>query len=416
MNRVKALMLVLLLGSTMYAAKTKYNNPVIGRSVPDPTVIRAQDGYFYLYGTEDIHNVPIFRSKNLVKWLYAGTAFTDVTRPSMVPGGGIWAPDINYINGKYVMYYSMSVWGGLETCGIGVASADRPEGPFTDHGKLFISKEIGVLNSIDPFYIEDNRHKYLFWGSFRGVYGIELAEDGLSLKQGAQKKQIAGWAIEATYIIKHGNYYYLFGSRGTCCDGANSTYRVVMTRSENLFGPYLDKDGDNILNGYNYSPFLKGNETVAGPGHNSEFIQDATGQYWVLYHGYTKKDPGLGRQVFLDKVYWGVDGWPYIKNGEPSAEEERPVFATTGIDELEETETQSNNISIWPRIVKDNFTITENQSKSFNWSIVSLNGEVIKTGKASASAEIDCYDIPEGMYMVTVTSAKGKSVAKIIKY
>ena len=189
MNRVKALMLVLLLGSTMYAAKTKYNNPVIGRSVPDPTVIRAQDGYFYLYGTEDIHNVPIFRSKNLVKWLYAGTAFTDVTRPSMVPGGGIWAPDINYINGKYVMYYSMSVWGGLETCGIGVASADRPEGPFTDHGKLFISKEIGVLNSIDPFYIEDNGHKYLFWGSFRGVYGIELAEDGLSLKQGAQKKQ-----------------------------------------------------------------------------------------------------------------------------------------------------------------------------------------------------------------------------------
>ena len=145
------------------AQTATYQNPVINTSLPDPTVIRADDGYFYLYATENIRNVPIYRSADLVTWRYMGTCFTDQTRPQMVPGGSVWAPDINRIGDKYVLYYSKSTWGGEWQCGIGVATADSPTGPFTDHGKLFISSEIGVQNSIDPFYIEDDGHKYLFW-------------------------------------------------------------------------------------------------------------------------------------------------------------------------------------------------------------------------------------------------------------
>jgi len=139
-----------------------YRNPVINRSMPDPTVIKADDGYFYLYATEDIRNMPIYRSQDLVSWQFIGTVFTDQSRPTFEPNGGLWAPDINLINGKYVLYYSMSVWGGEQTCGIGVATADNPDGPFTDHGKLFRSNEIGVQNSIDPCFVEDNGKKYLF--------------------------------------------------------------------------------------------------------------------------------------------------------------------------------------------------------------------------------------------------------------
>ena len=134
--------------------KDEYQNPVIHRSMPDPTVIKANDGYFYLYATEDIRNIPIYRSPDLIDWEFMGTVFTDQTRPTFVSGGGLWAPDINYINGKYVLYYSMSVWGGEWDCGIGVAIADNPEGPFIDCGKLFLSSEIGVQNSIDPCYVE----------------------------------------------------------------------------------------------------------------------------------------------------------------------------------------------------------------------------------------------------------------------
>lgn len=144
-----------------------YQNPVVNYSLPDPSVIKGEDGYYYLYATEDIRNLPIHRSKDLVEWEYVGTAFTKGTRPDFEPKGGLWAPDINKIGDKYVLYYSMSVWGGEWTCGIGCATADKPEGPFTDHGKMFRSNEINVQNSIDPFYIEDGGKKYLFWGSFR---------------------------------------------------------------------------------------------------------------------------------------------------------------------------------------------------------------------------------------------------------
>ena len=138
-----------------------YCNPVLAKSTPDPTVIQAPDGMFYLYATEDIHNIPIYKSPDLVNWTFVGTAFTDATRPTFEPKAGLWAPDINHIDGKYVLYYAMSRWGGEHTCGIGCAVADSPAGPFTDQGKLFRSNEIGVQNSIDPFYIEENGEKYL---------------------------------------------------------------------------------------------------------------------------------------------------------------------------------------------------------------------------------------------------------------
>ena len=92
--------------------KNVYHNPVINYSLPDPSVIRGEDDYFYLYATENIRNLPIHRSKNLVDWEYVGTAFTNDTRPDFEPKGGLWAPDINKIGDKYVLYYSMSVWGG----------------------------------------------------------------------------------------------------------------------------------------------------------------------------------------------------------------------------------------------------------------------------------------------------------------
>lgn len=331
-TRLSATLVHLLFAVSAVMAQEQYNNPVINESLPDPTVIKADDGYFYLYATENIRNVPIYRSENLVDWRRVGTAFTDRTRPQMVPRGNIWAPDINLINGKYVMYYSKSTWGGEWECGIGVATADRPSGPFTDVGKLFISSEIGVQNSIDPFYIEeDDGSKYLFWGSFRGIYGIQLSDDGLSIKPGAQKVQIAGTLTEGTYIYKHDGYYYLFGSAGTCCEGLNSTYRVMVARSESLMGPYVNKSGRPALEN-NFMLVMQKSNKVVGPGHNSEIVQDDAGQYWMLYHGFDAADPDGGRKVYLDQILWDKDGWPIVRNRVPSITANAPVFnKETGI-------------------------------------------------------------------------------------
>ncbi|MBN9301188.1 MULTISPECIES: family 43 glycosylhydrolase [Dysgonomonas] len=302
----------------------KYTNPVVALSLPDPTIIKAQDGHFYLYATENTRNTPIYRSDNLVDWTFLGTAFTDATRPTFEPNGGLWAPDINYINGKYVLYYSMSVWGGEWTCGIGVAVADKPEGPFTDKGKLFRSNEIGVQNSIDQFYIEEGGKKYLFWGSFRGIYAIELSDDGLSVKEGAQKKQIAGTAFEGTYIHKRGNYYYMFASIGSCCEGANSTYELVVGRSQSLFGPYVDKTGKDMMDN-GYTVVISKSSRFVGNGHCSEIVQDKAGNDWILYHGVDLNHPD-GRMLLLDQVKWDNNSWPYVEGSKPSSSADKPVF------------------------------------------------------------------------------------------
>lgn len=302
----------------------KYYNPVINKSLPDPTIIRAKDGFFYLYATENTRNTPIYKSQNLIDWTFVGTAFTDETRPDFEPKGGLWAPDIEYIGGKYVLYYSMSVWGGEWTCGIGVATADKPEGPFTDKGKLFRSNEIDVQNSIDQFYIEEGGKKYLFWGSFRGIYAIELSDDGLSIKPGAEKRKIAGTAFEGTYIHKHGGYYYLFASVGSCCEGVKSTYRLVVGRSGSLFGPYIDKEGKDMMDN-GYSVVIGSNSRFVGNGHCSEIVQDNAGNDWIFYHGVDVENP-KGRILLLDRIRWDKEGWPYVEGGSPSLSAEKPVF------------------------------------------------------------------------------------------
>lgn len=302
----------------------KYHNPVINKSLPDPTIIRAKDGFFYLYATENTRNTPIYKSQNLIDWTFVGTAFTDETRPDFEPKGGLWAPDIEYIGGKYVLYYSMSVWGGEWTCGIGVATADKPEGPFTDKGKLFRSNEIDVQNSIDQFYIEEGGKKYLFWGSFRGIYAIELSDDGLSIKPGAEKRKIAGTAFEGTYIHKHGGYYYLFASVGSCCEGVKSTYRLVVGRSGSLFGPYIDKEGKDMMDN-GYSVVIGSNSRFVGNGHCSEIVQDNAGNDWIFYHGVDVENP-KGRILLLDRIRWDKEGWPYVEGGSPSLSAEKPVF------------------------------------------------------------------------------------------
>ncbi len=328
-NRFLSLLLLLFLFAGIVNAgkqvKKTYTNPVVATNLPDPTLIRANDGIFYMYATQGEHIVPIYKSKSLIAWNLVGSAFTKEGKPDFELKAGIWAPDINFIGGKYVMYYSMSVWGGEWTCGIGVATADKPEGPFTDHGKLFRSNEIGVQNSIDPFYIEDKGKKYLFWGSFRGIYYTQLSEDGLQLKQDTLVQKIAGTAFEGTYIYKKGKYYYFFASIGSCCEGINSTYTLVVGRSKNLLGPYVDKSGKNMLDS-GYEVVIDKNERFVGNGHNSEIVKDKAGDHWLLYHGVDVQNP-KGRVLLLDKMNWDKGGWPYVENNRtPSLEAKAPKF------------------------------------------------------------------------------------------
>jgi arabinan endo-1,5-alpha-L-arabinosidase len=325
MKTIEILMICMLAFSCAPQSEKTYNNPVTDVSLPDPSVIKAADGYFYLYATDDIRNTPVFRSKNLVNWESAGTCFTEETRPAWgVEEAGIWAPDINYINGKYVLFYTHAAPYCHITCGIGVATADSPAGPFTDVGPLIHADSIGVKNSIDQFYIEDNGRKYLIWGSFEGIYCIELEDDGLALKAGAEKTLIVGGGYEASNILKRGKYYYYFSSIDGCCAGAESTYKVSVGRADNLFGPYFNKEGESMMY-FRPNVILHGDSVFAGPGHNAEIVTDDAGNDWMLYHSFLKNAPEKGRVLCLDRIVWKEE-WPEIEDAVPSKKSKIPKF------------------------------------------------------------------------------------------
>lgn len=302
-----------------------YTNPIISdKSVPDPSVIRAKDGYFYLYATQTkTYWMPVYRSKDLVNWEYQGTAFNKATEPDLPGGGAFWAPEIRFLNGKYVLYYSWAKMNGADISYTAVAVGDTPMGPFPDSKELIGNKEFGS-NCIDQFYYEEDGKKYMFFGSFKGIYVTELEDDGLTVKLGNDgkptlKKQVCGNAFEGTNIYKKGKYYYLFASIGSCCNGVNASYQVVVGRSENLLGPYVDKDGKDMLKN-NWELVLEGDgQKWIGPGHNSIIIQDDEGTDWMIYHSYLKKDGEVGGRLgMLDRVLWTDNGWPYIRNCVPS--------------------------------------------------------------------------------------------------
>ena len=55
--------------------------------------------------------------------------------------------------------------------------------------------------------------------------------------------------IEAPYLFKNEDYYYLFVNWGGCCNGTKSTYNVRMGRSKNILGPYLDRKQKDMRDG-----------------------------------------------------------------------------------------------------------------------------------------------------------------------
>ena len=309
-----------------------YTNPVITfSSAADPTVIRTEDG-FYLYATQtDKYWVPIYFSKDLVNWEFKRTAFRNATKPQIPGGGAFWAPEIRHINGKYVLYFSWAKWGDGDASYTAVATSDSPLGDFVNSKELLTKEDFGS-NCIDQFYYEEDNKKYMFVGSFNGIYVTELTDDGLSVKRNENgtptlKKQVCGKAFEGTNIYKKNGYYYLFASINNCCDGERSRYKVVVGRSQDLLGPYLDKSGKDMINNA-WELVLEGDgQKFFGPGHNSIIVQDDAGTDWMIYHSYVKENGEVGGRLgMLDRVLWTEDGWPYIKKCVPSTSDFLPVF------------------------------------------------------------------------------------------
>ena len=300
--------------------------------VADPSIVRGDDGLFYIFATGGV----VLKSEDACNWVVHATKVlpsmptwdVDVWGYGVNPG--IWAPDVIKIGDKWIYYYSLSAWG--KCCGIGLAVADEITGPYEDLGKLFDYKEIGIENAIDPHvFVEDDGTVYMSVGSFQGLYLLQLTSDGLALEGGVETQakdkiliagKVGGWdgsTYEGSYIIKKDGYYYYFGSAGTCCEGKNSTYRVLVGRAEEITGPYLDAQGRPLTasgSGKTFGTMCLDtgitNKNMSGAGHNSILVDDA-GDYWIYYHAYSTADNYATRHLFMDKLAWDENGFPYVE-------------------------------------------------------------------------------------------------------
>jgi arabinan endo-1,5-alpha-L-arabinosidase len=359
-------LLLALLGLAPGVAQAKgstgvYSNPLtiqipgdgLVESCADPSVIRGQtpgDTYWYMYCTKDplndedrnssgdfnFHNIPMMKSLDLVNWTYVGDAFSTV--PSWgEPTSGVWAPEIQFFNGQYYLYYTMTdpkpEISGEPNCGfepaIGVATSSSPIGPWQDLGRPVVEPRRGgpgcnFLWTFDPDVITAGDQPYIYYGSYYGGIQVrELSNDGFTTDPATAVQVTIANRYEGAEVVQHDGYYYLFASAGNCCNGPVTGYSVFAGRSESPTGPFEDRQGISLLDGrVGGTPAIvqNGNRWV-GTGHNTVF-QDLEGQYWTIYHAVDRNDPYFGgtddftkRPALLDALDW-VNGWPIVRGGQ----------------------------------------------------------------------------------------------------
>ena len=298
----------LLLYNTIWAQRL-----VLPGDHPDPSVTKIGDTYWASATTSNwAPAYPLLQSKDLVHWQKAGNVFYQL--PDWADYY-FWAPEITYENGKVYLYYSAHKKGG-NLC-VGVASADKPEGPYKDHGPLVCQPD----GSIDAFPMRDETGKlYLIWKEDGNsvkqptpIWAQELNEERTALL--GEKKELfrntAPWEgnlVEGVAIVKHGDFFYAIYAANGCC-GSGCTYGVGVARAKNLLGPWEK---------YSRNPVLTGNEDWKCSGHGTAIEKD--GRYYFLYHAYNiKSGIYVGRQGLLHEFRFTPDGWMEFVPEPPTA-------------------------------------------------------------------------------------------------
>lgn len=300
----------------------------------DPSIAR-EGGNYYVFATGAAPGggqIPIRCSTNLTDWKYCGRVFSEIPawiREVSPKTGELWAPDISFFNGKFHLYYAYSAF-GVNTSGIALATNDTldptsPKYHWNDEGLVLKSAAADDFNAIDPnIVIDENGVPWLSFGSFWS--GIKMRridavtgktdpadETTYSLASRAKPDDAEpakpglppDWeAIEAPFIVRHEDYFYLFVSFDLCCRGTHSTYRTMVGRSRHATGPYVDADGKPMLEGGG-TQLLGANSRWLGPGGKS-ILQRPEGDI-IVFHAY---DAITGRPALQISTLTWKDGWP----------------------------------------------------------------------------------------------------------
>ena len=269
--------------------------------IHDPSTIMECDGKYYTFGTGGGGLI----SEDGWNW-YPGAER---------PGGGA-APDAMKIGNRYLVAYS-STGGGLGGGHAGriltmwnrTLDPHSPDFEFTEAIEVAHSEVDEDCDAIDAGLFMDPTTGRL-WCTYGTYFGfiriVELDPLTGARVEGNEPVNIA-IDCEATTIIWRNGWYYLLGTHGTCCDGVNSTYNIVVGRSRNVTGPYLDNVGRDMIAGGG-KMVVDAADRQFGAGHFGRWIEDE-GVEKMSFHWEADLDRG-GRSVLAIRPLLWADEWP----------------------------------------------------------------------------------------------------------
>jgi len=224
----------------------------------------------------------------------------------------VWAPGCGEWGSLGYCYYAVSSFGSQKSAiGLTTSAGGIAAGQWIDQGAVVTSQAGDAYNAIDPALARTTGGApYLVYGSFwNGIFIRPVSSTTLKPSGSATNTaRDTANGIENGFVISRATggttWYYLFASKGACCQGANSTYRIVVGRASAITGPYVDKAGVAMLSGGGTVLAASGSR-FKGPGGQS-LLADGSVMAWHAYDAQNNGAPVL----FLNNVTWGSDGWP----------------------------------------------------------------------------------------------------------
>lgn len=293
-------------------------NPILDEReyIPDSEARTFSDGYTYIYGSKDIpgndqycgKSYDVFRTKDLLHWEKFSNVFSN-KKAHTNHDGYLYAPDCEYINGKYCLFYCMD--DGAE----GVAFSEHPYGPFDDAKPIVGADGDGIDPSI---FVDDDGKVYYFWGQ-REARGAELDTTTWSLKKSTVNRSLInekehGFHEGSSIRKRNGIYYFVYAdiSRGrpTCLGYCTSSHPL---------GPY--KKRGIIIDNTGCDPMT---------WNNHGCIALIGGQWYVFYHRSTNNS-FYSRRACIEKINFDADGSiPEVKMTLQGAEDHIPCTRYLG--------------------------------------------------------------------------------------
>lgn len=277
----------------MWVYAQEYPKAILPGDYPDPTIVRDGDDYYMTHSP--FYYAPgflIWHSQDLINW-------KPICRAVPEYAGSAMAPDLIKYKGRFYIYYPAAgtnwvVW------------ADDIRGPWSEP----IDLKVG---GIDPGHIADeegNRYLYVDKGEV-----IRLTEDGLATV-GEKRKAYDGWkypekwntecmCLESPKLTFHNGYYYLTSAQGGTAGPATS-HMVASARSKSITGPWENSPYNPIAHTYS------ADDNWWSKGHGT-LVDDINGNWWIVYHAYTKGYHSLGRSTLIEPIEWTSDGWYRVK-------------------------------------------------------------------------------------------------------